>query len=268
MQEQITANFAGGSAYSIPDFTPGSVWLVGAGPGDPGLLTLHAVEALRRADYVVYDALVNSAVLDFARPEAVREFAGKRGGRPSHNQADITARLVELAQSGARVVRLKGGDPFVFGRGAEEALALAAAGVAIRIIPGLTAGLSAPALAGMPATMRTANQAFLLVTGHPASPEEDRLDWEAAARLNQPIAIYMGLTHLERIVTRLLAGGRAPETPCAVIREASLPSQSVLTAPLVDLPAAVTAAGVVSPVIILIDAPLAVRAALAPVLIP
>jgi uroporphyrin-III C-methyltransferase len=183
----------------LPELQPGHVWLAGAGPGDPGLLTLHALAALAQADVVVHDALVDARVLDLAHPDATRVFAGKRGGKPSTDQADITARLVTLAREGRRVLRLKGGDPFVFGRGGEEVLTLAAHGIPFRVIPGITSGLAALTAALIPATLRGANQAILLATGHGAAdlaelPGGDGgLDWPAFARLGQPIVLYMAI---------------------------------------------------------------------------
>src|SRR5579859_3126679 len=140
----MEANFNPVAAFglALPRFPPGEVWLAGAGPGDPGLLTLHVANALSQADVILYDALVHEAVLRLARPDTVLEFAGKRGGRPSPNQRDITERLIELARQGRKVLRLKGGDPFVFGRGGEEALGLVAAGIPFRVIPGVTSGLA------------------------------------------------------------------------------------------------------------------------------
>src|SRR5579883_802501 len=150
----------------LPEFEPGWVWLAGAGPGDPGLLTLHALHGLRHADVVVYDALVSEAVLTLSPSHVAREFAGKRGGKPSPKQADISLRLVALARAGKRVLRLKGGDPMVFGRGGEEALSLSAAGVPFRIIPGLSAGIGGLAYAGIPVTHREANSVVSFLTGH------------------------------------------------------------------------------------------------------
>jgi uroporphyrin-III C-methyltransferase len=211
-----------------PPFEPGTVWLVGAGPGDPGLLTLHALDALKKADVIVYDALVSDEVMALALPDARREFAGKRGGRPSHSQSDITFRLIELARQGLRVLRLKGGDPFVFGRGGEEVKALAEAGVRFRVVPGITAGIGGLAYAGIPATSRETNQALTLVAGHPAADGEDRIDWEALAAAGQPLVIYMGLSRLAEIARRLIGGGMAPDTRLALLFEATLPSQRVV----------------------------------------
>src|SRR5881275_1068267 len=150
----------------LPDFLPGSVWLVGAGPGDPGLLSVLALHALDHADIVVYDALVDRRILALARPGAALDYAGKRGGRPSPSQPDISAKLIELARAGQRVLRLKGGDPCVFGRGGEEALALADAGIPFRIVPGITAGIGGLAYAGIPVTHRDIASAVTFVTGH------------------------------------------------------------------------------------------------------
>ena len=177
----------------VPVFTPGHVWLAGAGPGDPGLLTLDALAGLQQADVVVHDALVDQRVLALAGPQARLEFAGKRGGKPSATQADISLRLITLARAGKRVLRLKGGDPFVFGRGGEEAMALAAAGIPFRIIPGVTAGLAALATAAIPATLRGVNRAVIFAAGHGA--DED-FDWAPLARTGQPIVLYMVMHNL------------------------------------------------------------------------
>ena len=205
---------------------PGHVWLAGAGPGDPGLLTLYAYAALRSADVIVHDALVDKRVLALACAQAKLEFAGKRGGRPSATQADISKRLIELAKAGLRVLRLKGGDPCVFGRGGEEAIALAAAGVPFRIIPGVTAGLAAPAAALIPLTMREVNRAVIFAAGHGA--EDDAYDWGPLARAGAPIVLYMVLHNLDRIAAALMRAGRAPKTPAAVIAGATTLNERVL----------------------------------------
>jgi uroporphyrin-III C-methyltransferase len=210
----------------VPVFVPGHVWLAGAGPGDPGLLTLYAHAALRTADVIVHDALVDKRVLALAGPQARLEFAGKRGGRPSAIQTDISKRLIALAKSRLRVLRLKGGDPCVFGRGGEEAAALAAAGVPFRIIPGVTAGLAALAAASIPATMREINRAVIFAAGHGA--ENDAYDWGPLARTGAPIVLYMVLHNLDRIAAALMRAGREPRTPAAVIAEATTPQQRVL----------------------------------------
>ena len=214
---------------TLPIFEPGSVWLTGAGPGDPGLLTLLAVHALGQADVIVYDALVSPEVLVMARPGAVLEYAGKRGGKPSPKQPDISRKLIEKARQGYRVLRLKGGDPFVFGRGGEEALALAAAGVPFRIVPGVTAGIGGLAYAGIPVTHRDTNSAVAFVTGHNASGEvPDGIDWDSLARGAPVIVLYMAMKHLEPIVGRFLKAGRSADEPLAVVCNASAPEQQVL----------------------------------------
>ncbi len=232
-------------------FAPGSVWLVGAGPGDPGLLTLLALHALRTADAVVYDALVDERVLALARPEARREFAGKRGGRPSARQPDISARLVALAHDGQRVLRLKGGDPMMFGRGGEEAAALLAAGVPFRIVPGVTAGIGGLAYAGIPATHRAVNSAVAFVTGHASDGDlPGDLDWPALARGAPVLVLYMALNHLGRIAERLIAAGRPSDEPVAVVARATTPQQQVVETTLARC--AADAAGLEPPAIVVV----------------
>ena len=212
-----------------PELLPGWVWLVGAGPGDPGLMTLHAVNALNQADVIVYDALVDERILDWKRTDAVLEFAGKRGGKPSPKQRDISLRLIELANSGQRVLRLKGGDPFIFGRGGEEAQALVQAGVPIRIVPGITAGVAGLAYAGIPATHREVNQAVTFFTGHDHTGQAPgALNWEALARSSPVLIGYMAIKTLPSISASLVAAGRAEDEPVAIIVDATLPSQQVL----------------------------------------
>jgi len=220
----------------LPSFEPGWVWLVGAGPGDPGLLTVLAVKALAEADAVVYDALVDDRTLRLARPGAVLEFAGKRGGKPSPRQPDISQRLVRYARDGKRVLRLKGGDPFVFGRGGEEALALVAAKVPFRIVPGITAGIGGLAYAGIPATHRDVNEAVTFITGHNVSGEvPDGLDWPALARGAPVLVFYMALKHLAQIRDRLIAGGRRPDDAAAVVSHAATDRQRMIVTSLARL---------------------------------
>jgi uroporphyrin-III C-methyltransferase len=245
-REALTALYG-----QYPEFQPGEVWLVGAGPGDPGLLTLDALAGLLQADVVVHDALVDARVLALARSGAQMQFAGKRGGKPSIAQEDISAQLIALAHAGLRVLRLKGGDPFVFGRGGEEVLALAAAGVAFRIVPGVTAGLSGLASAWIPATMRGVNQAIILATGH-GPDEEGTMDWSALARTRQPIVLYMGLRNLENIAAALLRGGLPASTPAAVIASATLAKQRVLVSSLEYIASDARAANFAAPAIVVI----------------
>jgi len=213
----------------LPAFEPGWVWLAGAGPGDPGLLTLHALNGLRQADVVVYDALVDQSILDWVKPGAVTDYAGKRGGRPSPKQRDITLKLIEYARAGKRVLRLKGGDPFVFGRGGEEALGLVDAGVPFRIIPGITAGIGGLAYAGIPATHRDCNQAVTFLTGHDQTGlTPDAINWDGIARGSPVIVMYMAMKHLEAIAGKLIAGGRSVDEPVGIVCNASLAGQEVL----------------------------------------
>ncbi|WP_412508354.1 uroporphyrinogen-III C-methyltransferase [Roseovarius sp. SYSU LYC5161] len=233
-----------------PELQPGWVWLCGAGPGDPGLLTLHALNALRQADVVIYDALVQEAILDWA-PGAETIYAGKRGGKPSASQRDISLRLVDLSRAGKRVLRLKGGDPFVFGRGGEEAQTLVQHGVPIRIIPGISAGIGGLAYAGIPVTHRDVNQAVTFVTGHDQSgATPSSLDWQAIARGSQVIVIYMGMKHVRQISSALMEAGRPPEEPCAVVCSATTGAQEVLETTLARMPADIEASGMEPPAIL------------------
>jgi uroporphyrin-III C-methyltransferase len=247
----------------LPALEPGWVWLAGAGPGDPGLLTLLALQALRQAEVVVYDALVGPDILALAAPSARLEFAGKRGGKPSAKQPDISCRLIQLAQEGRRVLRLKGGDPFVFGRGGEEALALVAARVPFRIVPGISAGIGGLAYAGIPITHRDINSAVTFVTGHDSTGVvPDAVDWPALAKGSPVIVIYMALKHLPAIVERLLAAGRAPSEPLAVVSRATTPEQRVLETTLGAAAADVAASGIEPPAIVVVGEVVALRAGL------
>ena len=237
----------------LPDFTPGSVWLVGAGPGDPGLLSALALHALDRADVVVYDALVDPRILALAPAGAQLDYAGKRGGRPSPSQPDISARLIQLAREGRRVLRLKGGDPCVFGRGGEEALALAEAAIPFRIVPGITAGIGGLAYAGIPVTHRDINSAVTFVTGHSSGGAvPNGIDWEAIARGSPVIVLYMGLRQLGAIAARLIAAGRRADEPVAIVSKATTPAQRVLVTSLAEAAAAAAQAGIEGPTIIAI----------------
>src|SRR5271165_2816018 len=189
----------------LPDFEPGHVWLAGAGPGDPGLLSALALHALARADAVVYDALVDSRILRLPGPDAALHYAGKRGGRPSPSQPDISARIIGLARAGKRVLRLKGGDPCVFGRGAEEALALVAAEIPFRVVPGITAGIGGLAYAGIPVTHRDTNHVVTFLTGHGSDGNLPPFDWQAIANGSPTLVLYMALAHAEEIAAKLIA---------------------------------------------------------------
>ena len=183
--------------HELPKFKPGWVWLAGAGPGDVGLLTLHALNALRQADVLVYDALVGEKIMELVSSDCELEYAGKRGGKPSPKQKDISLRLVKLAEQGKRVLRLKGGDPFVFGRGGEEAMHLFKAGIPFRIIPGITAGIGGTAYAGIPVTHRDFNSTVTFIAGRGSAGElPERHNWEAIARGSPVIVMYMATKYI------------------------------------------------------------------------
>ncbi|MGN6550083.1 MAG: uroporphyrinogen-III C-methyltransferase, partial [Pararhizobium sp.] len=242
---------------------PGSVWLVGAGPGDPGLLTLHAVNALGQADVIVYDALVDADCLKLAKPGAMLEYAGKRGGKPSPKQRDISLRLVELARAGHRVLRLKGGDPFVFGRGGEEALTLVAHKVPFRIVPGITAGIGGLAYAGIPTTHRDLTHTVTFLTGHDsAGVMPDRIDWESVAKGSPVIVMYMAMKHIGLIAQRLIAAGRRPDEPMAFVCNAATPAQTVLETTIGSAEADLEAAGLSPPAIVVVGEVVRLRAGL------
>jgi uroporphyrin-III C-methyltransferase len=222
-------HFARLDRANMPVFEPGTVWLVGAGPGAPGLLTLLGYHALGKADVIIYDALVSDALLALANPSAEKIHAGKRGGKPSPKQADISLKIIEFAKSGKRVLRLKGGDPFMFGRGGEEAAALEKAAIPFRIVPGITAGIGGLAYAGIPVTHRDTNHAVIFLTGHDetgAVPQS--VDWLAIANAAPVIVMYMAVKHLGSIADKLLAAGRDPADRLAIVSNTSLPEQSVL----------------------------------------
>ncbi len=224
----------------------GKVWLVGAGPGDPELLTLKAHRILQAAQVLVYDRLISPAILDLVPATARRLYVGKRKSNHSVPQADLNDLLTALAKEGLTVVRLKGGDPFVFGRGGEEMLACRAAGVPCEVVPGVSAALAASASAGAPLTHRGLAQAVTFVTGHAAPDEgggfgEPDLDWASLARANHTVVVYMGLSTAEVISARLIAAGRAPTTPVLVVENASQPSERRALATLASLPQAAKA---------------------------
>jgi uroporphyrin-III C-methyltransferase len=219
---------------AFPEFAPGSVWLVGAGPGDPGLLTLHAAHGLRHAEVILHDALVAPEILALAGPAAL-EPVGKRAGRPGPAQLRVNQRLIDLARADLRVLRLKGGDPFVFGRGGEEALALGAAGVPFRIVPGITAGIGGLAYAGIPLTHRMLSPSVALVTGQGAGGgPPPGVDWAALGRGARTIVLYMGLRRLPEIAAALIGAGCAPDEPVALLTEATTARQRCLRTTLAD----------------------------------
>jgi uroporphyrin-III C-methyltransferase/precorrin-2 dehydrogenase/sirohydrochlorin ferrochelatase len=229
----------------------GEVALVGAGPGDPGLLTLRALRALQNADVIVYDRLVSAEVLDLARRDAERIYVGKAAGHHHVSQEDTNALLVKLAKEGKRVCRLKGGDPFIFGRGGEELEALAAESIRFEVVPGITAAAGCAAYAGIPLTHRDHAQALTFVTGH-CKGEADNVDWSALSRPSHTVVFYMGLNQLESIVTRLLEHG-APETrAAAIIEQGTRVTQRVVTATLKDLVSKAAEARVESPALLIV----------------
>jgi uroporphyrinogen III methyltransferase / synthase len=237
-----------------------TVYLVGAGPGDPGLLTARALELIATADVIVYDRLIPAEALTFARPGAALIYAGKEGGGPSSSQAEIEDVLLEHGRAGRSVVRLKGGDPFVFGRGGEEAEALRAAGIEFELVPGVTAGVAAPAYAGIPVTHRELASAVAFLTGHenPEKPEST-LDWDALARFPGTLVVYMGVRQLPQISERLRAGGRAPDQPVAVIERGTFTDQRVVSGTLETIASDAAGAGIRAPAIAVIGEVVAMR---------
>jgi len=231
----------------------GQVYLVGAGPGDPELITVKGLRCLRAAEVVIYDRLVNSVLLDEVPASALRIFVGKQPGRCSLRQEEINALLVEHAHLGRTVVRLKGGDPFVFGRGGEEALALVEAGIAYEVVPGISSAIAVPAYAGIPVTHRNRSGALTIVTGH-ETPEHDMplVDWEALARLDGTLVILMGVATLPLITQKLLQAGMIPSTPAAVIEQGTIARQRAVRGPLVEIAERVTTAGLRSPAVVVI----------------
>ncbi len=229
------------------------VHLVGAGPGDPGLMTRRSLDLIARAEVILYDRLIPDGALDGANPSAELLYVGKTPGGESASQEEINRRLVEHGAAGKRVVRLKGGDPFVFGRGGEEAEALVAAGVAFEIVPGVTAGLAAPAYAGIPPTHRELSSAVALITGHedPDKPET-AIDWDALARFPGTLVFYMGVRRLPALSASLIDAGRDGSTPAAVIERGTLPGQRTVTGPLEEIAARAQDAGIKPPAITLV----------------
>jgi uroporphyrinogen III methyltransferase/synthase len=232
----------------------GRVYLVGAGPGDPDLLTVRALRELERAEVLLYDALIDPAILLLAPADCERIDVGKRGdGTKGVAQDKIADLMIEKARAGKRVVRLKGGDPFVFGRGGEEATRLRGAAIPFEIVPGITSAIAVPAYAGIPVTDRRLSSSVAVVTGHRGKDAHDhRIDWEGLARSAETLVVLMGTAWLEDIVARIIAGGRDPATPAAAIARGSTPQQRVIVARLQDLPARVRAAALAAPTVIVI----------------
>ena len=253
-------SFAALDGVRFPEFEPGTVWLVGAGPGAPGLLTLLGYHALTRADAVVYDALVGIEILDWVPQGTILEYAGKRGGKPSAHQSDISTRLVELARAGKRVLRLKGGDPFMFGRGGEECQTLAAAGVAFRIVPGITAGIGGVGYVGIPVTHRDTNHSVLFLTGHDSSGTVPAgVNWSAVATAAPVLVMYMAVKNLPDIAARLIDGGRAPSDAVAIVSHATLPEQKVVDSTLGEVGALAESGTLTTPAIVVVGPTVSLR---------
>ena len=213
----------------------GKVYLVGAGPGDPGLLTVRGLELLHKADVIVYDQLVNPVLLEHSRAGAIKIFVGKHAGRHCIPQAEINQLLINYARQDCEVVRLKGGDPFVFGRGGEEAEALADGGIPFEIVPGVSSAVAAPAYAGIPLTHRKFASSFAVVTGHEARKPQSSIDWSKLATAVDTLVILMGLSNLPIIVSKLIGHGRSPETPVALIRWGTTSQQEIIVGTLADI---------------------------------
>lgn len=248
-------HFARLDSGNFPPFEPGTVWLVGAGPGAPGLISLLGYHALGMADVIVHDALVSPALLDYARPGAEIVYAGKRGGKPSPRQADISLTLIERATQGKRVLRLKGGDPFMFGRGGEEAGALHRAGVRFRVVPGISSGLGGLAYAGIPVTHRDTNHAVIFLTGHDETGTVPQsVDWQAIATAAPVVVMFMAVKHLGSIAGKLIAAGRDPGDAVAVVANATLPEQSVTETTLGEAGSLAEAGVLPTPAIVVVGA--------------
>ena len=238
------------------------IYLVGSGPGDPGLFTIKGVRCMEEADAVVYDRLAPEALLKHAKPEAESIYVGKRPGNPTMSQGEINDLLVELGRAGKTVVRLKGGDPYIFGRGGEEALALVEAGLPFEVVPGVTSGVAAPAYAGIPVTHRNVSTSVVFVTGHedPTKGRSD-VDWARIAKGADTLVLYMGVGRLKEISTELVAAGRSPETPVACVRWGTIPEQRTVTGTLEDIAERVAEADLKPPAITVVGDVVALREA-------
>ena len=238
------------------------IYLVGSGPGDPGLFTIKGVRCMEEADAVVYDRLAPEALLKHAKPEAESIYVGKRPGNPTMSQGEINDLLVELGRAGKTVVRLKGGDPYIFGRGGEEALALIEAGLPFEVVPGVTSGVAAPAYAGIPVTHRNVSTSVVFVTGHedPTKGRSD-VDWARIAKGADTLVLYMGVGRLKEISTELVAAGRSPETPVACVRWGTIPEQRTVTGTLEDIAERVAEADLKPPAITVVGDVVALREA-------
>jgi uroporphyrin-III C-methyltransferase/precorrin-2 dehydrogenase/sirohydrochlorin ferrochelatase len=247
--ERALAEAVDAAAHAGP--AEGEVYLVGAGPGNPELLTFAALRLMQQADVVLYDNLVSAEIMDLCRRDAERIYVGKQRAHHTLRQEEINALLVKLAKQGRRVLRLKGGDPYVFGRGGEEIETLAASGVRFRVVPGITAACGVAAYAGIPLTHRDYAQSCVLVTGH-LKDGSMNLDWHGLARPRQTVVVYMGLLGLQKLCDQLIAHGMPPDMPAAVVQQATLPQQRVVTGTLADLAPRVEAAGLRPPTLVIV----------------
>ncbi|WP_417784150.1 uroporphyrinogen-III C-methyltransferase [Terasakiella pusilla] len=237
---------------SFPEFQAGSVWLAGAGPGDAKLLTLYAYHALQQADIIIHDALVSQDILALAPSQCRLESMGKRGGIKSPVQGEITARLASLAKQGHKVLRLKGGDPFVFGRGAEEAIPLIKQNIPVRIIPGISAGIAGSAYAGVPVSDGKLNQVISFVTGHDKSGQVPAVNWQALAQSSPVIVFYMPMKHLDKIQQELLSAGRHDDEPVCIVSNATTDQQKKLIGTLGDICKKLEKSDIKSPAILIV----------------
>jgi uroporphyrin-III C-methyltransferase len=259
----LPTNLATAARLHVPDFAAGTVWLAGAGPGDPGLLSLYALHALNTADVVLHDTLLSPEILGLAATTRL-ECVGKRAGGVRTHQLRINQRMIALARQGQRVLRLKGGDPLIFGRGGEEALALAAAGVPFRIVPGISAGIGGAASAGIPLTHRGLAHSVVFATGHDSHGElPDRLDWAALARCDV-LVFFMAMCRAADIAARLIACGRSPDEAMAFLSDASTPRQHVTLATLATAAEVAGRLGTRAPTLIVVGPVLTLRAMIAP----
>ena len=234
----------------LPDFLPGWVWLAGAGPGDPGLITLLGLHAITQADLILYDALIDEMLLTLAKPGAGQIFVGKRAGVRSCTQEDLSRLLSDLARQGGRVLRLKGGDPFMFGRGGEEARELARSQIPFRIVPGITAGIGGLAYAGIPVTHRDSNASVTFLTGHGADGQLPPHDWQALAKASPTLVFYMARNQAGAIADALIKAGRAADEPAAIVANAARRDQAVTVTDLAGLGAAAKESPAISIIVI------------------
>jgi uroporphyrin-III C-methyltransferase len=238
------------ATLGLPEFPSGWVWLVGGGPGDPGLITALGLHAIASADFILYDALIDETLLKMKQPGAGLIFAGKRAGVRSCKQSDISSLLADLARQDKRVLRLKGGDPFVFGRGGEEAQDLARAGIPFRVVPGITAGIGGLAYAGIPLTHRDTNASVVFLTGHVADGQLPPHNWSALAQASPTLVLYMARKHAAAIADALIAAGRSRDEPAAIVANAARADQQVTVTSLGDLGAAAANSPAISIIVI------------------